>query len=166
MSNAKLRLYLSCCASMILATTGGCSPTSASSSPSADAGDDTPPPDGVECGSVTCAIRGGACCFEPSGPTCVDAGSSSDLAVLCRYPYLACDGPEDCPGQVCCLKQPIAAYPNATCQPQGAGAACGIGQQTVCKTASYCSSATLDNAPGCDYVPADAGLGAILQTCE
>jgi hypothetical protein len=58
-------------------------------------------PDGVSCGSMTCAV-GQSCCVTVSGTTptstCITAGGN------CGGATLACDGPEDCSSsmQYCC----------------------------------------------------------------
>ncbi|HEU0032966.1 MAG TPA: hypothetical protein VFQ53_20180 [Kofleriaceae bacterium] len=50
---------------------------------------------GVTCGNTTC-VGTQECCIGQQGSTCVDQGT-------CQTVTFACDGPEDCPGQVCCL---------------------------------------------------------------
>jgi hypothetical protein len=55
---------------------------------------------GIACGTETdppCSIPAEVCCDVSIGmDKCVAAGS-------CNERSLACDGPEDCPGQECCL---------------------------------------------------------------
>jgi hypothetical protein len=52
---------------------------------------------GVQCGSSFCDTSTGALCCETFPPTCGAGPCSSGIQAV------ACDGPEDCPGAVCCL---------------------------------------------------------------
>jgi hypothetical protein len=66
-------------------------------------------PDGITCGATVCEA-GTVCCLQDGAPVCDQKASDVlfpplDAAVepgTCYGPYLACDGPEDCPGAYCC----------------------------------------------------------------
>jgi len=75
--------------------------------------DDIGPPDGLSClgGSrvtpVECAA-GEQCCPGDIAPgamdECVAPGSVCDNCAVDLCAAITCDGPEDCPGQLCCLR--------------------------------------------------------------
>jgi hypothetical protein len=54
----------------------------------------------VECGSTSCPVPAELCCALYNQPhICISPGESCFPGV-----DVACDGPEDCPGQICCGK--------------------------------------------------------------
>lgn len=58
---------------------------------------------GVSCGSTTCTGGDECCAVDPGTGYCT--GSSSQCSCSgagCTTTDVQCDGPEDCPGQVCC----------------------------------------------------------------
>jgi hypothetical protein len=89
---------------------GGDKSKAIDAAPGGDAGVDAPsnpPPidgnmpdasQGVACGAMTCVNGQEECCFTmPGAGTCDPAGSCAGVA-------FTCDGPEDCPGAVCCVR--------------------------------------------------------------
>lgn len=79
--------------------------------PSIDAPDAVAAADGVACGLATCT-PGDVCCWsEPGGRADCSAASA------CAWTVLACDGPEDCSGGVCCAQADggSACAPEAEC---------------------------------------------------
>jgi hypothetical protein len=72
-------------------------PADASSLPADLARSDSAPPGGsVNCGATICSIPDGEHCFDRSRLVCQTAAcGDSD--------QFDCDGPEDCPGAVCCF---------------------------------------------------------------
>jgi hypothetical protein len=78
-------------------------------------------PGAIACGApssfVACA-PGAICCAQKGGPTTCQVSACAASAIS-----IACDGPEDCPGQVCCEKRtdPASAAANAACDPACAG---------------------------------------------
>jgi hypothetical protein len=84
----------------------------------ADLGDAEPPPEeagpdggvprSVPCStaplqSLRCNLAADACCWDSNAPD----GQCSATAAACPSGYgkLRCDGPEDCPGQICCARR-------------------------------------------------------------
>jgi hypothetical protein len=67
----------------------------------------------VQCGGATCDTSGGAaCCYATFTQTfsCVATG-------MCPLGEvdIFCDGPEDCPGQVCCGNFTMGGYADLSC---------------------------------------------------
>jgi hypothetical protein len=85
---------------------------------------------GVACGAMTCTM-GDDCCVTPHG-----GGQPPDFScdTSCGQGELtyACDGPEDCPGQHCCLYNSGFTYGSA-CQDS-----CGNGGDVTCNVAGDC----------------------------
>ncbi len=87
------------------------STTSATTSSSTSTGTTTPLPelscnDGGGTTPVACA-PGDRCCFDESNPT-LDKCSAG--ACGANQLELRCDGPEDCPGQVCCARMHLSQF--------------------------------------------------------
>ncbi len=104
-----MRQTLALCALILCA--GGCGDDTTSAGPDMSMPDLLPGPDmavrvpdGVACGSMTCAV-GQSCCVTASGTTttsdtCITTGGTCSGGAV-----LACDGPEDCSNasmQYCC----------------------------------------------------------------
>lgn len=104
--------------------------------PPPDVPRDTPAPmpdvprtgDGVPCGMATCTSPN-VCCvdFGSGASSCTPAGA-------CRASAFECDGPEDCPGELCC------ATGDATSASSTCGASCIV---RVCHVAGDCPSGNL-----------------------
>src|SRR5258706_7159178 len=97
-----------------------------SSVPDAAAPDDARAPDlasvsrdlaggiGVACGGTTCDTTSGLVCCETFPATCVAGPCSPGTQTT------GCDGPEDCAGQICCLRiQPFGSFCQPTCSTSG-----------------------------------------------
>lgn len=137
------------------ATTGGssCAPTSGGSgntggtpkrppNPRTDIG----PPDGVHCEgdigpAVECAV-GQQCCQAGVADTANECVAPGTTCQNCRSPQCGggtCDGPEDCPGQLCC-------YTQISCR--GAGAPC-ISTYGIAKCQDRCEGLNPDEIVVC-----------------
>jgi hypothetical protein len=98
----------------------------------------------VACGSGTCTLSQSFCCQQSAtgtlNPTCWQLGGST-----CIGPDIECDGPEDCPGQVCC-STPVSGGTNNVNFECRAAADCGDSSQrivcgndyTVCQPGQVC----------------------------
>ena len=118
----------------------------------------SPGPGVITCGDTLCALfEGAACCLTDNpGDYCFALNSSQPGSlpdscdcegILCRSVELFCDGPEDCPGEVCCFEQRPAADPEITCESscQGApavrrDAVCKVGQPNACPGGGNCEA--------------------------
>ncbi len=70
---------------------------------------------GIGCAAAACSLAEGAiCCWEPTSSYCAPQEACSTGIVA------ACDGPEDCAGDVCCQSGGSAASP-VLCQTQCSG---------------------------------------------
>jgi len=84
--------------------------------------DDIGAPDGVVCqgddgGPVACGV-GEQCCpsgVVDGGSQCVTPGEICDNCTSSDCGAVQCDGPEDCPGQLCCLTQTSCEIAGAPC---------------------------------------------------
>ncbi len=129
----------------------GCSPTyleDAKEAPKdmspSDAPRDGAPPDvlfplGVQCGQPLCSV-GQVCCYSPQIAYC--ATSCPDGGIITAV--LACDGPEDCSGNPCCvvLKSSTTAactQGSGECEHQFRGRQ-GGGQSRVCHVDGDCTA--------------------------
>lgn len=82
----------------------------------------------VACAAATCSLGAGQICCMENGPApqCTTTCPSGDDSI-------ACDGPEDCPGQVCC-EGPFSTGSHAAC-----AAECVLGRTIrVCHETSDC----------------------------
>jgi len=92
-------------------------------------GDTVDPAGGIECteqGGPTqrCHVTTGErCCTSVDGPSSCDSSCVGELG-------FACDGPEDCPGSVCCASSLSSSVCAATCE--------FAGQTRMCTTGSDC----------------------------
>jgi hypothetical protein len=104
----------------------------------------TTKPIGPKCGEVTCTGATPRCCFT-SPPSCIAADAP------CTIP-IECDGPEDCPNRVCCIKSgPFSGDTGAQCIERtapclgafGSGPACH--DETECEAGKTCEPIALAN---------------------
>jgi hypothetical protein len=101
---------------------------------------------GTTCGAELCTATQ-ECCVGAGGSTCVDTGT-------CQTVTFACDGPEDCPGEVCCF---------------GAGGVGGGGSE--CRPANQCQNNACHEMTDCEgNTPmccplGDTGFKACLAQC-
>jgi hypothetical protein len=67
----------------------------------------------VECGATPCTIKTHSCCVTQSQSSCITSGANCPQGTA-----VACDGPEDCTGKVCCaqLGGGASSYSNFTCR--------------------------------------------------
>jgi hypothetical protein len=100
----------------------------------------------VICGETTCALATHACCVTQSASSCIV--SNANCAQGAR---IACDGPEDCTGQVCCaeLAGGGSSYAAFTCrngndctQQQNRRVVCG-GTPNACSNPTKCKPSTI-----------------------
>ena len=96
--------------------------------------DATPPgpPDaaanqGIGCGNMTCSGQN-VCCVSFSGGGGQTGFECKDKCDGNQGTF-ACDGPEDCPGQECCVGRTSSACADS----------CGFGESTACRSPSDCS---------------------------
>jgi hypothetical protein len=88
----------------------------------------------VVCGTTQCETPAGHCCIEN------DVSKCWDINVACADVDVACDGPEDCPGEKCCATT-VAGETTPT--KMACSATCAAGQLTVCGSdPSVCASGT------------------------
>lgn len=90
----------------------------------------------VVCGSATCDVSTGSVCCGGLVSSFACVGPSAP----CSYFKIACDGPEDCPGQLCCANLSLlVGNGGSSCQ-----ATCsGLNLHVVCgATPSVCPSGT------------------------
>lgn len=115
--------------------------TSTTSTSTTSTGTTTPLPelscnDGGGTTPVACA-PGDRCCFDETNPT-LDKCSAG--ACGANQLELRCDGPEDCPGQVCCARMHLSQFleePRFD-GPTECAAACSPPNHVVCHDASDC----------------------------
>jgi hypothetical protein len=81
---------------------------------------------GTTCGAEFCTDTQ-ECCVGAGGSTCVDIGT-------CQTVTFTCDGPEDCPGEVCCF---------------GAGGGAGAGG-SECTAANQCQNNACHEMTDCE----------------
>jgi hypothetical protein len=94
------------------------------------------PTGSVACGSSSCALPATFCCALYNQPDqCMSAGE------LCFYGVdVACDGPEDCPGQICCGKLAIKGQ-NKSYESMSCEATCtGTDRREICGASGSCAS--------------------------
>lgn len=88
---------------------------------------------GVACGATTCVEGQEECCFaSPGAGTCEHTGTCTGIA-------FTCDGPEDCPGAVCCVRG------NTPNDPGGSACENPCQTQNLCHTNGDCGG----GAPKC-----------------
>jgi hypothetical protein len=116
-------------------------------------------PDGVTCSGHVCAV-GMACCLSGGTFSCIPMDAAT--AATCDGGYLQCDGPQDCPGQWCCLEPTgLENVTRAICD--GSGWMCPLAEEApVCENNRECSVFGADMT--CDG-SADAGIAAFVRTC-
>jgi len=101
-------------------------------------------PDGVVCAGQVCPPGTVCCDYSSCKKTVIDPGflggpvdAGSNPSVCNDMPYLACDGPEDCPdGTVCCY-QDFLQLPHTACE-AAQGTTCNFFEATVCHSDSDC----------------------------
>src|SRR5579883_2291800 len=107
-----------------------------------------------------------SCRAVPTACGPVDAG----VAVTCHGDYLDCDGPEDCPGSLCCLHPaPLGGADNARTACEGSIVngvlECPSFEETICHTDADCRYVSLSH---CNSPMPLAGHGALytaVRTC-
>jgi hypothetical protein len=126
----------------------GCGGQLAPIASTADAAAPANGPGQVRCASESCSLEAGqiCCMLQGPAPTCTTAcpvGSDS----------IACDGPEDCPGQVCC-EGPDQTGSHATCATE-----CTPGRTVrVCHDATHCPA-------GASCCPVNAQVYPSFRAC-
>ncbi|MBZ0116067.1 MAG: hypothetical protein K8H88_03655 [Sandaracinaceae bacterium] len=109
-------------------TDGGSMPaTDGGSMPTTDAGNPGGP--GVMCGTMTCSDPQVCCTTFAMGAVTMTCTDSS----MCMGATVSCDGPEDCPGQVCCAMRTPGGGGGTACVD---AAECQFGQ--LCRTMADC----------------------------
>lgn len=99
------------------------------------------PQNTVTCNSTPCAV-GEICCFNPTGP-----GDHCSAPNACNNGFVqfSCNGPEDCPGQVCCAKiqnqNVVGIACQNTCNQNNQIVVCSQAQPNVCQGNTMCQSA-------------------------
>jgi len=86
-------------------------------------------------GSVLCDVApcdvstGGVCCLPrgSGGPACEPSGTDCETF----YTTVTCDGPDDCPGQICCGRYQTGSYAWVRCE----DSCDGFGYYTLCNPA-------------------------------
>ena len=112
----------------------------------------------IGCGDTDCRLfEGAVCCLtENPGNYCfaLNPNQPGNLpercdceGILCDSVELFCDGPEDCPGQVCCFEKAPASDPEVACQASCEGApalrrdaVCKLGQANACPGGGQCQT--------------------------
>ncbi len=83
--------------------------------------------DEVPCGAMSCSTMGGhVCCEAPGAYTCATEPCPSSTFFV-----LACDGPEDCAGRLCCYDPSMSAIRCA--------ATCGNNDYRICHDKADCN---------------------------
>ena len=93
----------------------------------------------VPCGRATeCDVDGGQFCCVP-----MTGGKSGECATNCQgnEATLACNEPDECPGQVCCLRDSMGNYTSSECR-----------DEDDCFDATLCDPAADDCPPDSDCV--------------
>jgi len=96
----------------------------------------------VFCNGAPC-LTGDICCFNPNGPGdhCGQAGQCDP-----GFVELSCNGPEDCPGQICCATtdqggQTVTGIScQATCSQPNDFVVCSQQQPNVCQGNTQCQT--------------------------